>query len=120
MRLLSRDKQVGDAIQAENVPVLFKAVSATLKECEHGPQGVDSEFPLFEAQFVLFHEINPVEVMIIGWIVNLIEFMRRGAGEQREHLFEIPFGKFNCAVCYFHGERAKLQSAAVERLRRVC
>jgi hypothetical protein len=113
MRLLSRDKQVGDAIQAENVPVLFKAVSATLKECEHSPQSVDSEFPFFEAQFVLFHEINPVEVMIISWIVNLIEFMRRGAGEQREHLFEIPFGEFNCVVCYFHDEQRRLQNDAV-------
>jgi hypothetical protein len=113
MRLLSRDKQVGDAIQAENVPVLFKAVSVTMKERERRPQSVDSEFPFFEAEFVLFHEINPVEIMIIGWIVNLVEFMPRGAGEQREHLFEIPLGKFNCVICYFHDEQRRLQSDAV-------
>ncbi len=101
MRVLSRDKQVGDAVQAENIAVLFKTVSATMKECEYRTQSVDSEFSFLKAEFVLFHKIDTVEIMIVGWIINLMEFMRGRAGEQREHLFEIQFGKFNCVVCYF-------------------
>jgi hypothetical protein len=102
---MSHDKQVGDTIQAENVAVLFKAVSVTMKECEHRTQRVDRELPFFEAEFVLFREIDTVEIMIVRWIADLIEFMRRSTGEQGEHLFEIPFGEFNRVVCYFHDEQ---------------
>jgi hypothetical protein len=72
MRRFSRVEQVGDAIQAENLTIPFKAVPVTMKVCKYGTQSVDSELLLFEAEFVLFHENDPFEIEHVGPIVDLM------------------------------------------------